>query len=472
MGTIPVGLSWAESEFQTAQLGDTRRTARLIQLAAQRGAQPHASIAQSGGSAADTKAAYRFYENTHIKPAAILDGHRQATAARVRPYRVVLAPQDTTELNYSTHPTTRGLGVLNDLSQHGLLMHSTLLVTPARECLGLAQVQWWARDASELGKRHSRRARPIEDKESYKWLSSLQALAELQATVPNTQLISVADREADIYDLFLEADHLAQALLVRAAWNRRVVHPERYLWQTLEIQAVAGSVTLQLPRRDDQPAREATLSIRYAPITVRPPAHRAREHLPPLMLWAVLAQETQPPNASSEPLEWLLLTTVPISNFDSAAELLQWYTCRWLIEVYHKILKSGCRVEARQFADDVTLQRYLALDCVVAWRVLFLTMQGRVTPDLPCDALFAAHEWQALYCFTQRVSVPPDTVPTLHDAVGWIAQLGGFLDRSGDGEPGVMVIWRGLQRLHDIATAWQVFQVPSPPAASPLVGKD
>ena len=465
--------SWAETEFGAADLADPRRTARLVRLAEQRGAQAHASLAECCGTGAESKAAYRFYENPSVNEEAILCSHASASRERAAAHALVLALQDTTRLDYTHHPATRGLGVLDDLQHHGLFLHSTLLVTPARVPLGLLGVQYGIRRAAQLGQAHRRRARPISDKESYKWLQSLELVAAAQAQLPQTQLVSVADREADIYDLFRYAQQVSQALLVRAAWNRAVAHPEKYLWERLETQAVAGELRVQVPRQAERPARLARLQIRYAPLNILPPRHRRTkaEGLAALPVWAVLARETGAP-AGSQPIEWLLLSTLPITAFDSACERVQWYSCRWLIEVYHKVLKSGCRVEERQFDELGTIKLYLALDCVVAWRVLYLTMVGREVPDLPCSAIFEAHEWQALYCFTHRVATPPSAPPTLSQAIVWLARLCGFQARKRDGPPGVIVLWRGLQRLHDIAMAWQLFSTDPDPPTSRVVGKD
>jgi Transposase DNA-binding/Transposase Tn5 dimerisation domain len=465
--------SWAEIEFGAAELDDPRRTARLVRLAEQRGAQPHASIAECCGTPAASKAAYRFYESPYVDEAEIQLSHASASLERVAAYSIVLAVQDTTRLDYTDHPATRGLGVLEDVKHQGLFLHSTLLVTPERVPLGLLAWQYGQRSAEQLGQRHTRRVRALADKESYKWLQSLDALAMAQAQVPQTQLVSVADREADIYDLFLHAQQLSQALLVRAAWNRAVAHSEKYLWQRLETQAVAGELRVQVPRQAERPARQATLQIRYAPLSILPPRHRRgkAEGLAALAVWAVLAREESAP-ADSKPIEWLLLSTLPVDSFASACERVRWYTCRWLIEVYHKVLKSGCRVEERQFDELGTIKLYLAIDCVVAWRVLYLTMVGREIPDMPCTAIFEAHEWQALYCFTMRVATPPREPPTLSQAIGWLARLGGHQARKGDGSPGVIVLWRGLQRLHDISMAWQLFSPDPDPPLPILVGKD
>lgn len=461
--------SWAEQEFGNADLGDFRRTQRLVQLAEQRGSQPNASITQSCGSNAAVKAAYRFYENEAISMSAILSSHEQATETRMSQESLVLAVQDTTQLDYSNHPATEGLGTLHKKDQRGMLMHTTFAVTPERVPLGIIHQHIWIRPVEEFGKKHKRKELPIQEKESQKWLTSLEATSQMQKTLPNTKVVSVGDREADVYELFALSHQLSQNVLVRAAWNRKVDHPENYLWSFLESQPLSGQLTITVPRKGNQPARQAELSIRYTKVTLHPPWRPKPVELAPVAIWAVLAYEDHPPEGV-EAISWLLLTSPPVNSFQEACQRIRWYTCRWLIEIYHKILKSGCRVEERQFDTAENIKRYLAVDDVVAWRVLYLTMVGRETPHIPCTAILEVHEWQALYCFIHRTSKPPDDPPTLKQATRWIAQLGGFLGRRGDGDPGVTVLWRGLQRLHDIVDTWTIFHLPSPESEN--VGKD
>ena len=183
-------------------------------------------------------------------------------------------------------------------------------------------------------------------------------------------------------------------------------------------------------------------------------------------MWAVEAHEENAPEGV-EAVSWMLLTTVEVATCQAALERLQWYTCRWEIEVYHKVLKSGCRIEKRQFSDIAAIKRYLALDSIVGWRVLFLTMLGRQLPDMPATAILEAHEWQALYCFIHKTDTPPSQPPTLKEATHWIGQLGGFLGRTSDRDPGVTTVWRGLQRLADLAAAFVLFH----PLGAPAPGK-
>jgi hypothetical protein len=324
----------------------------------------------------------------------------------------------------------------------------------------LAQ-QVWARDPNDVGKRARRKQLPISQKESQKWLQSLEAVCTARDCCPTTRLVSVGDREADVYDFLAAARPAGVDLLLRAAWDRCVRDPERYVWATVEAQPVVADLVLQVPRRGGQPAREATLSLRFCRLTLAPPRHRQREGLPAVELWAVLVCECEPP-AAAEPIEWLLLTTVAVDSVEDASERVQWYSCRWGIEVWHRILKSGCRLEARQFATAERLQRCLALYSVLAWRIFYATMLARAVPEAPCSVLLAPDEWQALYCAIHRVPQPPPEPPPLGQAVTWIAQLGGFVGRSRRDRPGTEVLWRGFQHLADLTTMYCIMR-PNPP---------
>ena len=270
-----------------------------------------------------------------------------------------------------------------------------------------------------------------------------------RAECPTTRFISVGDREADVYDLLAATRPEGVELLLRAAWDRCVQAPERYVWATVAAQPVVESLRLLVPRRGAQPGREALLKLRFCPLTLCPPRHRQREGLPAVALWAVQVMEVEPPTAG-EPIEWLLLTTVPVHTVADAIERVTWYACRWGIEVWHRILKSGCRIEARQLATSERLQRCLTLYSVIAWRVLYATMLARAVPEMPCGVLLEIEEWQALYCAIHHCPTPPAEPPTLEQAVRWIAQLGGFVGRRRRDQPGTETLWRGFQHLSDL----------------------
>jgi hypothetical protein len=452
---------WIETEFGAADLGDARRTQRLLTLMGQVAARPGASLPEACGSRGQLKAAYRFLANAAIAPEELWASHIAATYERAAAVPVVLAVQDTTELDWGPQSATAGLGPLGAPSHQGLLVHTTMAFTPERVPLGIVAQAVWARDPWTVGQRVTRKQRPITEKESYKWLASLEAVAEARQACPQTRWVSVGDREADVYDLFIAERPVGVDLLVRAAWDRRVEHPEQYLWATVTAWSVAATLTVHVPRHEGQPARQAVVSVRFGPVTLRPPRHRQAEHLPAVTVWAVSVLEEYPP-AGVEPLEWLLLTTWAVPTVEAAVERVEWYGVRFGIEVWHKVLKSGCRIEARQLETGERLQRCLPLYSVLAWRILYATLLSRALPEVPCTVLLALEEWQALYCAIHHTPTPPPTPPTLQQAVHWVARLGGFLARRGDGEPGVTVLWKGFQHLADLTTMYCIMRPPSP----------
>lgn len=452
---------WAEDEFGAADLGDKRLNARLVQLAGVLGEKPQASLPEASGEPAILKAAYRFFDNEQITPEGLLLSHIEASYRRMASVKWVLAVQDTTYLDWTAHPDTTGLGPLSSASHQGLLAHSTLGISEEQVPLGVLQQQVWARDAESFAHLKDHKQRPIEDKESHKWLQSLAAVEAARKACPETRFVSVGDREADIYDLFIAERSPGVDLLVRAAENRRVESEERYLWAAVEASPVVASATVQVPPRQDQAGRTAQLAIRWREITLRPPLKRAKEKLPAVTVWAVWAVETVPP-PNLPAVEWLLLTTVPVHTTEEALQRLAWYACRWGIEVWHKVLKSGCRIEARQLETAERLKRCLSLYAVIAWRVLYAVMLSRAMPDASCLALLNEPEWQALYCAIHHTTILPPAPPSLRQAVGWIAQLGGFQNRKRDGHPGVTVVWKGFQHLSDLTYMYLVFRPHSP----------
>lgn len=451
--------NWAAYEFGDAKLGDKRRTTRLVEMATALGAHPEASLPQAIGNQAALKAVYRFFDNEGVEEQAILEQHIRATYQRIAKVPLVLCPQDTTYLDWTHHPHTQGLGPLASANRFGLMAHSTLAMTPEHIPLGVLQQQVWARDTDTYGQLENHKLRNIEGKESQKWLISLQSVIEASQANPDTQFVSIGDREADVYDLFLVERGAQVDLLVRAIRDRRVKNAERYLWASMAAEPVSATVELGVPRRKDHPARLVSLEIRWKQVYLHPPRYRSAEKLPDVPVWVVWAVETNPPEGV-EKIEWMLLNTREIHSTNEALELLDWYACRWGIEVWHKILKSGCQIEARQLGNADRLKRLLAVFSVVAWRILYATMLGRALPDASCTILFEEAEWQALYCAVHQTAILPDKLPGLQEAIRMVGSLGGFLGRKQDGEPGVTVLWKGFQRLSDLILMYKIFRPP------------
>lgn len=447
---------WAKEEFGQAKLDDERLNKRLLTLARDFYDRPQANLPQACQSRAKTRAAYRFFDHPKITMDKLLQSHYEATIERISQEKIVLVAQDTTSLNYSAHPATVGLGPISPKPEGvvGLLLHDSMAFNLAGTPLGLLDVQCWARDPKQFHKKQFRHELPIEQKESQKWLSAYRKVAEAGQRCPNTTLVSVGDREADIYELFHLAlnDPSKAHLLVRAEHNRQLAEEQGQLWEQIEGEPVAGIEVISVPRQARRAPREARLEVRFKQVRLKPPKRKAE--LGEIAITAIMAQEIDVPEGA-EPIQWMLLTTMAVHDFDQAAEKLGWYAKRWGIEVYHRTLKSGCKIEERQLGSADRIEACLAIDMVVAWRIFHLTKLGRETPDVPCTVFFEEAEWKALYCFVRQDPKPPDQPPTLREAVRMVASLGGFLGRKSDGEPGTKSLWLGIQRLDDIAATWK-----------------
>lgn len=446
---------WAVTEFGAAELGDARLRKRLLALARRLAATPHCSLPQAL-SGAELKAAYRFFDNARVDPDGIVGTHIAQTIGRMRAVPVVLAAADSTEFNLTHLPATTGLGHGSQAQLRGFFMHSLLALTPEGLPLGVLGLKCWARDPAALGQRG--RARPIAEKESAKWLQGLGQLERLAQHCPQTQVVAVCDREADIFELFVAPRAPNVHWLVRASWNRCVTHPQGYLWAAMASAPLLGTRELQVPARDKAPARSVQLALRAAPVRIRRPTRHRGNALPAEIevhaLWAI---ETDPPEGC-EPIEWLLLSSVPIAHYEQAVERLDWYARRWTIESWHRVLKSGCRIEARQFGSLERFVRATALFAVIAWRILYATWLARLEPTLSCEVLFEPAQWQALYCRTQGKAAAPKRPPSLAEATLWVARLGGYLGRKHDRPPGPTVLWRGFLALHEITQMFLILR--------------
>jgi len=388
-------------------------------------AQPCASIPQASGNWAATQGAYDFWSSPHVKASSIVQAHQTSTLNRIQAEAVVIAIQDTTELNFTHHPSKKGMGYLDNSKSSGLKVHSVFCSSASGIPLGVLHQQVWTRDPAFLGKKHQRHKKDIQDKESYRWLTALQATQTL--IPPETTVVTVADREADIYELLALPRRPNSELIIRANHNRCVksTQPEpqvQRLQQTIEQVPPTGQLTLELRRHPERQPRIATLTLRTTTVELQPPhTHPQAQHLQPVYIQVIQALEVDPP-PGVEPVNWLLLTTLVITCFEDLVQCLRWYSYRWLIERYHYVLKSGCRLEQLQLESADRIHRALATYTIVAWRLLWITYLARYHPDLPADTVLEAYQWQALYCTIHHHSNPPDSPPNLRDAVRWIAQ--------------------------------------------------
>ena len=457
---------WVIEEFGGLELGDRRREARVLEVVSQLAARPGGSLPAACRDLAALKATYRLLANEAISREALLAGHVAATWERVAGEAVVLAVQDTTDLDFSGHTATGGLGRIGNGYGQGLYVHTTLAITPERLPLGLLGQQVWARPSDRPVSAVAHKQRPLAEKESRKWLEGLEGLAGAPEEAPRTQVISVADREADLYAVFTAPRARGVELLIRATQDRvtsvarTAAMPGggrgRHTLRSLLAEQPGTAQLVDLPRRGQQPPRTAQVALRWAEVTLPGPTKCAKAQRVPVTLRVVWAREVAPSAEVAAPLDWLLLTTLKVPSAAAAQQVVDYYLCRWGIEVWHKVLKTGCAFEQRQLGHADNLQRALSLYSVIAWWVLYATLLARLAPDVPCTVLLDLDEWQALYCAMHKTSSPPSRPPTLRQAVRWTAQLGGFLGRTGDAEPGPLTLWRGMGRLLDMTEMFRI----------------
>jgi len=444
-------------EFADVPLGDKRLTRRLGQLAAAFAEQPAAAIPKATGNWSQACAAYRFLDNERVRAAAVLSTHIARTLRRAAPQPLMLAVTDTTSLNYSDHPHSTGLGPIGNNADKtiGLFLHTLLAFTSDGQPLGVLDAQHWARESAQFGSTGQRNRKPVLEKESAKWLRSYEALVSHATATPQTRWVMIADREADLYELLEQsaAHPDGPALLIRAQHDRGVDGLKRRLFAHLGRASQAGSLRVQVPAKSGRRARTATLTVRFCEVRLAAPWLKAER--PPVTVWAIDAREAHPPRGA-QPLHWRLLSTLAVRTLDEAVEKIRWYCVRWGIEVFHKVLKSGCAVEALQLESAVRLVRCVTIKLVVAWQTMALSKLGREQPDTKISELLEETAWRVLVAVTHRDRPRPRGVPRAREAVQWIGRLGGHLGRRGDGAPGPFTLARGLERLHDITVGWEL----------------
>jgi hypothetical protein len=388
---------WCQWELRDLVLGDRRREQRARAILQARWEQPQASFYGSFDGWAAAKGAYGLVEHpsADIRLSSLLASHQEQTQARMAAEPLVLLPQDTTGLNYSGLRQTTGLGSLGEGPGRGLWLHSLLAFRPDGVPLGVLHAQCWARSA-EGSDTAQRNAQSLEEKESARWVETFRIAAQAARRMPQTQLVVITDREGDLYELH-DAVPIGPAnlhALIRAQHDRKLEAHQR-LWAFMAQQPLGQRRELEVPRRGGQPQRRAVVEVRWAPVRIEAPAVGRKKGWPALPLWAIWVHEPAPP-PGVEPIDWMLLTDLSIAGAEAAWEKVQWYCRRWGIEEWHRALKNGCGVEQREFKTAEHLQRVLAFDLIVAWRVLACVKLGRALPQLPATVLYTVEELKVL----------------------------------------------------------------------------
>jgi hypothetical protein len=456
---------WIHDELIDIDLGDKRLDERAKVLLERFTANPQSSINAACHGWSETLAAYRFFDNDKVREDKILEPHRRATLRRMAQHPVTLVVQDTTELDF-TGTEIEGDGPLTYEHRTGFLDHSLLAFTPEGLCLGVLDAQIWARSDEPQAPWKERKFDPIETKESFCWVRMYRQACKISEEALPTKVVMVADSEADIYEMFVEAEKSPKFCradyVIRMCKNRALPELDQEtgaesfpkLFDVVATAPVFARRKLKLSRTPKRRARTAKVEIRAKSITLKPP-YRKGQRLSPVTLNVVLIREVNAP-PDEEPIHWLLATSLPIDDLAEVKQVIDYYICRWQIEVYYRVFKSGCKVEDIQLETAERLKPCLMLYKIVAWRVLYATMLGRECPALSCDVIFVEHEWKSVWTITTD-SRPPQSAPPLAEFLALLAKLGGYNNRQQDGPPGPQAIWSGMRRMHDFALAWTKF---------------
>jgi hypothetical protein len=459
---------WTEGEIDETAFKDARLGRRFGDLIRQISDGMGESIPYACHDWASTKAAYRFLANDRVEESEILKGHFAATRSRfAASCGPVLLIQDTTEFVYQreasgqigmTKSVNSGRDKRGRLRHHtvcGMLMHSSLAVTTEGLPLGLSAVKFWTRKkfkgTAQLKRKINPTRVPIEKKESFRWLENLrQSLDHLGAP---ERCVHVGDRESDIYELYCLSQDLGAHFLVRTCVDRLAGDGKHTIATEMEEVQVRGLHHVEL-RDENGEASRAALELKFKRIIVQPPIGKQTRY-PPLRLTILHAIERNCPRGR-RPIEWKLITDLPVRTRQEAIEKINWYAMRWKIEVFHKVLKSGCRAEASKLRTADRIANLLALFCIISWRVLWLTMIARAEPDARPDIALTNSEINLLDELVEGTGNRRCSSGTLAHYVTKLARLGGYLARASDPPPGIVVIWRGLVRLTDIGLGAEI----------------
>jgi len=449
--------TWAALEFGSAELGDIRRTRRLVDIAARAAEQPAGKITEVFADGAEREAAFRLVENDEIHPDEMSVAARRACAARAADFPFVFVPVDGSSLNLTDWQRQKRLGVVGARSKgaQGLKVMSALAVSPDGVPLGICGQEYWARP-KKAGKRQGQvDNRHFENKETVYWLTLMaqvrSAMSAMAAkTIPWFQL----DRGGDAWPVVLEGVEPGHLFTVRASHNRRLWEcgdeSRRYLWEEITSAPVLGEYELSVAGGPGRKARKARMEVRATEVTLRLQEYPAKR-VCPATLFGVMTREVSSVPADEKPIEWLLLTTYEARTFGDAQLVIRGYAQRWRIEEFHRIWKTGrCNLEDTQLGDRDHVVRWAMILASVAARLLRINYLGRNQPDLPASIEFERAEIDAVIMLRKPKGRQRGTMPTVGEVVHWLADIGGYTGKSSGGPPGAIVIGRGLQRIQSV----------------------
>jgi hypothetical protein len=431
-----------EKEFSELDLGDIRRNKRFTTIIENVINHPGQSIPQQNDNTYDTKATYDFFKNKKVTLKKIQEAiHAYGSKSVASDLGCVLVLHDSSSIKYD-NLQAEGLGYIRGGS--GLMLHSSMVADTNGIPLALLYQQVWARDRKDMGKTKDRQKKPVEDKESYKWIEGIEASNALLGN--SITKVHIADREADMYEVFFTKHAIDCELLIRACRSRKI-SGDNSLWDKISCLPPAASIVLQVPDVKGHKKIATTVEVRYKEVEILCPKH-SKSTYESVILTAI---EVREPGVEDDKqgIWWKLLTTLDIKGIEDVKKYILWYTYRWLIERFHYVIKSGCGIENLQLKQAEALKKAIVMYCLAGFKIMQLTYQSRATPEVSCEVVLLKDEWEALYLRMHKTGSPPATPPTLEQATKWIGRLGGHLGRKSDGPPGLKTIWQGYLRLRD-----------------------
>ena len=439
-------------DFPHLDFGDIRRDERFVTIINNISTQPGSSIPKQNKRWYDTKATYEFFKNEDVSIEALKKTMMLYGANQVSEQMQVLILQDISNISYNDLQA-EGLGYLDNKEGRGILCYTSMAATTEGLPLSLLYQHTWIRPLDELGKSSKRKQINFEDKESYRWYEGMQEVNKVLD--PSIQKIHIADREADIYELFFHAYEPNTDFLIRARHNRQLANGS-HLWDNIAAQRVAAKVNLDIPDKTGKKKLSVEVEVRYHQVEILRPV-KNNANYESVTLTAIEIKEPGSKNTAEEDIiHWKLLTTLEVNNITNALQCVKWYTTRWLIERFHYVLKSGTRIEELQLKDAESLQKAISVYSMAAFRVMQLVYESRHHPEITCEVILTKAQWKTLYMLIHGNTQLPKQPPSLQQAVMWIGRLGGHLGRKSDGPPGLKTVWLGYQQLCHAATVYEL----------------
>ena len=454
-------MSWVEEEFEAINVGDRRLNNRFFHIVESLGLAPGKTIPQAFKSWGEIKACYNFFSNDLVSKQKLLIPHVEKTIERIKHHPVILLPSDTTDLNYTSKETMVGKERLIR-GNTGIWLHTTIAVTPDRLTLGITDVDFWHRKPKPIDAT-SRDKAPIEEKESYRWLQSYLSACEIARKAPETQVINITDREGDIIELFETAQEQAQLgpaayFITRARHDRccedTTKKTQKKLKQRLTEEAPLGEIEFSIPPTEKRKGRMVKQQIKAITMTVK--AESIYKKSKKANVNAIMAIEENPPEGEKA-LIWFFITNLPINSFNDACNVIKYYLCRWEVEIFINVLKSGCKIEERQLQTTDRMKALIITFMILSWRVMYTMMLGRVSAEMSTAEIFEESEWKSVYKIENSKRPLPKKPPKLGEFIKMVAKLGGYIDRRNGEPPGIKTMWKGMARMVDFAIAWEAF---------------